>query len=283
MNENAVGVPTTSGTFTMSAEMVVEQKRKIHDIMRSAFVAGVHYGVVPGTSGKPSLYKPGAEYLCFAFNLRPHTEIEKQIDPVTGHLTCFIRCLVHSSDGTYLGDGNAVASTRESKYAFKRSEVTCPKCGAPAIIKGKEEYGGGWYCFPRKGGCGERFGAEDAEIVNQKSNTPTNPADFYNTVVKMGQKRAIVAAMLLTTAASEVFTQDLEEIMDGMNSGYLESDICDKIAADLTEAGGSVDRMLSALGIGTIYDLKDDHLRTVTETIEGHRRRKTAKTTGAQK
>ena len=39
-----------------------------------------------------------------------------------------------------------------------------------------------------------------------------NPADHYNTVLKMAKKRALVDAVLTSTAASDIFTQDLEEI-----------------------------------------------------------------------
>ena len=39
-----------------------------------------------------------------------------------------------------------------------------------------------------------------------------NPADHYNTVLKMAKKRALVDAVLTATAASDIFTQDLEDI-----------------------------------------------------------------------
>ncbi len=39
-----------------------------------------------------------------------------------------------------------------------------------------------------------------------------NPADNYNTVLKMAKKRALVDAVLTATAASDIFTQDLEDI-----------------------------------------------------------------------
>lgn len=42
-------------------------------------------------------------------------------------------------------------------------DKTCPKCGAAAIIKGKEEYGGGWVCFKKKGGCGAKFTTDPSE------------------------------------------------------------------------------------------------------------------------
>ena len=38
----------------------------------------------------------------------------------------------------------------------------CPKCGkVKPVIKGKEEYGGGWVCFKKKGGCGATW--QDAD------------------------------------------------------------------------------------------------------------------------
>ena len=39
-----------------------------------------------------------------------------------------------------------------------------------------------------------------------------NPADHYNTVLKMAKKRALVDAVLTTTAASDIFAQDLEDL-----------------------------------------------------------------------
>jgi hypothetical protein len=40
-----------------------------------------------------------------------------------------------------------------------------------------------------------------------------DPADCYNTVLKMAKKRAYVDAMLTATAASDIFTQDIEEMI----------------------------------------------------------------------
>lgn len=39
-----------------------------------------------------------------------------------------------------------------------------------------------------------------------------NPADHYNTVPKTAKKRTLVDAVLTTTAASDIFSQDLEEL-----------------------------------------------------------------------
>jgi len=42
----------------------------------------------------------------------------------------------------------------------------------------------------------------------------TNPADQFNTVLKMAKKRAHVDAVLTVTAASDIFTQDIEDFVD---------------------------------------------------------------------
>lgn len=41
--------------------------------------------------------------------------------------------------------------------AQAKSDPLCPVCGVAAIIKGREEYGGGWLCFKKKGGCGAKW------------------------------------------------------------------------------------------------------------------------------
>ena len=39
-----------------------------------------------------------------------------------------------------------------------------------------------------------------------------NPADYYNTCLKMSKKRGVVDAILTVTAASDIFTQDIEDM-----------------------------------------------------------------------
>src|SRR5205085_1753732 len=73
---------------------------------------------------------------------------------------------------------------------------------------------GGWLCFAKKGGCGAKFLAGDPNIESQPTGRVLNPdiADQVNTIQKMAQKRALVAATLLAVNASEFFTQDLEDM-----------------------------------------------------------------------
>ena len=50
-----------------------------------------------------------------------------------------------------------------------------------------------------------------------------NPADHYNTVLKMAKKRALVDAVLTTTAASDIFTQDLDDIANHLAAATVPS------------------------------------------------------------
>src|SRR5205085_7043391 len=94
------------------------------------------------------------------------------------------------------------------------AQRTCPACGQAAIVKGREEYGGGWLCFRKRGGCGAKYADGDGVIESQQTGRVFNPdiADQVNTIQKMAQKRALVGAVLLAVNASEFFTQDIEDI-----------------------------------------------------------------------
>ena len=128
----------------------------------------------------------------------------------------FYKCIL-LRNGTVAGQGEGSCNSWETKYRYRKAERTCPECGAEAIIKGKAEYGGGWICFNKKGGCGAKFKDGDPAIESQHTGRVANPdvADIVNTIQKMAQKRALVAAVLNATNASDWFTQDVEDYIDG--------------------------------------------------------------------
>ncbi len=189
------------------------QVQLIQQVMKEVMIEGQHFGLVPGCGPKPALLKAGAEKLCFAFRMAPSFDITlTQLE--NGHREYQIICtLKHIVTGYVLGSGVGCCSTMESKYRWRKAERVCPECGSTAIIKGKAEYGGGWICFARKGGCGEKFKDDDAKITGQEVGRTENTdiADVYNTVLKIGKKRAHVDAVLTATAASDIFAQDIEE------------------------------------------------------------------------
>jgi hypothetical protein len=196
----------------LSVDEVVAQKNKIIEVMKRVMTADVHYGVIPGTD-RPSLLKPGAEAINVALRLAPHYESEK-VWHGDDHLTVISKCtLEHIPTRLVVGTGEGLCSTKESKYAYRNAKRVCPDCGQETIIKGKEEYGGGWLCWKKQGGCGAKFFEDDARITEQTVGQIDNPElpDSWNTVLKMADKRALVAAVLNATAASDVFTQDMED------------------------------------------------------------------------
>jgi hypothetical protein len=192
---------------------VMEQIRAIQDVMSQAMHEGEHYGKIPGCGDKPALLKAGAEKLGLMFRLAPEFEVTA-IDLADNHKEFRIICtLKHIQTGETWGQGVGSCSTMESKYRYRPSSRKCPACGAEAIIKGKAEFGGGWVCFKKKGGCGAKFSDEAKDIVSQTDGRIENPdiADTYNTVLKMAKKRAHVDAIITATSASDIFTQDVEE------------------------------------------------------------------------
>lgn len=89
-------------------------------------------------------------------------------------LTALLGLVTEDDDDGNTADGNAVddASTHATVPAKRETaEKKCPACGSTsAIIKGKAEYGGGWVCFKKKGGCGAKL-ADDA--FNDHSPAPS--------------------------------------------------------------------------------------------------------------
>lgn len=184
----------------------------VQEVMKSVMHDGEHFGKIPGCGDKPALLKAGAEKLGMTFRLRPMFEIAER-DLGHSHREYSIKCIL--SDGT---QGVGSCSTMESKYRYRQGERKCPECGKATIITGKKEYGGGFLCFAKKGGCGAKFGDNDERILNQQVGKVEhdNPADFYNTCLKMGKKRAHVDAIITATACSDIFTQDVEEMVQNM-------------------------------------------------------------------
>jgi hypothetical protein len=219
---------TTNQSFIAPVVNLAEAKQR-YELFRS-FVGGVlvkgrDYGEVPGTT-KPTLLKPGAEKLGAFFGLRPTFLIQESVNDWTGkdHGEPFFfreyKCQLFKN-GELVGEGVGSCNSWEKKYRYRSSERVCPECGKPTIIKGKVEYGGGYICFLKKGGCGAKFADNASEIINQEVGQVPNKdvADQVNTIDKMAQKRALVAAILIATNASDYFTQDMEDFAD---HGYSE-------------------------------------------------------------
>jgi hypothetical protein len=198
----------------------VRRRNFMTQVAQTLMVEGVDYGVIPGTGSKPTLLKPGAERLCTLFGLSPELHEVAAVEDWSGEshggepFFYFHYKVRLMKNGILLGEGTGSCNSRETKYRYRAAERRCPKCCKAAIIRGREEYGGGWLCFPKKGGCGAKFKVGDAAIEGQSAERVINQdiADQVNTIQKMASKRALIAAVLIATNASEFYTQDMEEM-----------------------------------------------------------------------
>ena len=183
---------------------------------------GVDFGIIPGST-KPTLLKAGAEKMTSFFGFQVRILLSEKTEDWTGEQHqgepfFYYRYRVQLWRGDVLvAEGEGSANSWEKKYRYRQSERVCPKCGKTTIIKGKEEYGGGWICFTKKGGCGAKFADEAPDIINQQLGQIKNPdpADIVNTLQKMAQKRGLVAPVLIATNTSDYFTQDVEDFFQG--------------------------------------------------------------------
>jgi len=188
---------------------------RFQQVARATMVDGLDYGVIPGTT-KPTLLKPGAEKIAKLLGLSDQYEIlDRAEDWKAPFFRYMIKCrLVHVATGAVISEGLGECNSMESKYRWRWVEVKCPECGTEAVIKGKEEYGGGWLCWQKQGGCGAKFKEDDKRITSQERRRVEND-DIYsqvNTILKMSKKRSLVDAALSAGRLSDIFTQDIEDI-----------------------------------------------------------------------
>jgi hypothetical protein len=228
-NSNATAMQTTSGLDQEGGKLSVlgqmtpevfeaqikreEQMREVlKDYVKRNMKDGYHYSSdLGGTKlAKPMLLQEGSRNICSLLKLffgEPVID-EKWLEGdhyrVRAHVGLF------NADGRQITSGDGICSTRETKYAYRKGERECPNCHSTAIIKGKAQYGGGWLCFEKKGGCGAKFNDGDPAIEAQVIGRVDNPdkADIENTVLKMAVKRAKSAAVCDVPMVSEIFAPE---------------------------------------------------------------------------
>jgi hypothetical protein len=202
----------------MTIESAVERYQQVTEFVSRVLREDVDYGVIPGTE-KRTLLKPGAEKLTTFFGLSTRFRLLERIEDWTGadhggepFFYYLYRCQLYRGD-LLIAEADASCNSRETKYRWREAQRACPACGVAAIIKGREEYGGGWVCFRKRGGCGAKYADGDESIEGQQTGRVFNPdiCDQVNTIQKMAQKRSLVGAVLIAVNASEFFTQDVED------------------------------------------------------------------------
>lgn len=197
----------------MSIETAMKRLEILQQFINKYLKEDEDWGLIPGTP-KKTLFKSGADKLCEVYGLTDeYEEIRSTIDFEIGLFDYELRCILRARDGRIVTVGMGCCSSYETKYRKRLKSRECPDCGRETIIKGKEQYGGGWVCYRKKGGCGSKFPEHDQRIVSQTVGLVDNPdiVDVKNTVLKMAKKRAKIDATLSATRSSGIFTQDEDD------------------------------------------------------------------------
>lgn len=184
--KNAIAT-TRVRTMSIQVAEVRQNINIIHEALKSVMKVNVHYGTIPGCP-KPSLYKPGAEVIMALFRLSADPDINDLSKD--GEIRYQVKVKISAKDGTFVGSGIGECSSGEEKYMW-RAAVSNAEFDATLETMRRIKY--------RKDG---------SEV--QQVRVP--PADLANTILKMAKKRALIDAVLTATAASDIFSQDIEEI-----------------------------------------------------------------------
>lgn len=182
----------------LSASEIRADVNLIQEVMQAVMKKDVHYGTVPGCGDKPTLLKPGAEKIASTFRLA----IEPAVDDLSKDDEIRYRVLAkvtHQLTAVFLGAGIGEASTNEEKYKW-RKVVSAAEWDATPEDRKRVKFG--------------------RDYTTQQ--VRTNPSDVANTVLKMAKKRALIDAVLTITAASDIFTQDIEDMPEEIVSEVAE-------------------------------------------------------------
>lgn len=178
------------GSRSLTAADVRAQVNLMQDVMMEVMKDGTHFGTIPGTKSK-SLYKAGAEKLMATFRLAGDPEVEDLSGG--GEIHYRVKVRLTSASGSFVGAGIGECSSQEDKYAW-RAAICEEEFDETAENRRRVKF------------------AKWQGRVEKKKQVRTNPADVANTILKMAKKRAQVDAVITCTAASDLFTQDIEDL-----------------------------------------------------------------------
>lgn len=238
----------------MSMQAAVARYKSFAGFVQQILHDGIDYGTIPG-SAKPALLKPGAEKLCTFFGLRPEYEHLKEIEEWTADEPFFYYLIKARSfkNDRRAGEGEGSCNSRESKYRGRWvEEHDIPAGMDKASLKSRDSVRSEFQFAIQKGETTGHFGKPAAyweefrqaiEDGRARKTTKTtkkgkkcpaweiggiayrvpNPdiCDLVNTILKIAQKRALIFAVLVATAASEFFTQDLDGVLDEREDGLV--------------------------------------------------------------
>lgn len=177
---------------SLTAKEVRAQVNLVQEVMSAVMKNGSHYGKIPGCGDKPTLLKPGAEKLASTFRLAIEPEITDLSNKDCARYLIKAK-ITHQISGAFLGAGVGECSSNEEKYCW-RTAVCDDEFNETPEDRRRTKY---------KSAYGK---------ITKVKQVRTNPADIANTVLKMAKKRALIDGILTVTGASDIFTQDIEDM-----------------------------------------------------------------------
>lgn len=203
MTDQTAIVPSNTGALmpVLGIQDAIARYNAVVEFTKKVMKSGKDYGVIPGTGDKPTLLKPGAEKLCSLFGLYPIFEPVTIITDFDKGLFYFqYRCTLHRG-GQPIASGLGSCNSREKKYRYRNlTEKQASTEDKARAVRVEEKSG--------------KYGNYKVYVVEN-----IEPFDLVNTLDKMAQKRALIAATLIAANASEFFTQDVED-MDFIEGEY---------------------------------------------------------------
>ena len=251
MADTALVISPRSPDLLMPAftpEQAASRVEQFKAFVRSQLKEGVDFTPAKGAQ-LPALKKAGAEKLGTFFGHKPEFREDEKIQDWTGEfhggqpLFAYTYTCTLKRDNVYLGQASGHCNTWESRYRWRwltldqippnvsvenlfrrdstqeeflfaiQKKTTTGQYGKPmeywmafenAIKNKTAEY------FDKSLPDGRSFPACRIPGVQYRVPNP-DPYDGVNTAIKIGQKRAYVAAELIVCNASDFFTQDLDE------------------------------------------------------------------------
>ena len=256
---NAVAVVSHTSGRSLSAVDLREHVNLIQEVMQAVMKKDTHYGVIPGCK-QPSLYKAGSEVLLTTFRIAVSVHVEDLSTPDC--IRYRVRTVgTHQGSGVVVGEGIGECSSDEEKYKWRRC-FTKDEFDATPESRRRLKF--------------TKYG-KDMQVR-------TEPADLANTVLKMAKKRAQIDLTLTATAASDIFTQDVEDIPEELRGHndlpvqegpkeYSAKDFDTNLPKwrDAIQAGKRTPAEIIAMveSKGSLTKAQQDQIKACKKTIEG--------------
>lgn len=188
--------------IALTAADVKANVQLVQEVMRSIMKEGTHFGTIPGCK-QPSLYKAGSEVLLSTFRIAVSVVVEDLSTPDC--IRYRVRTIgTNQASGIVVGEGVGECSSNETKYKWRRCYIDKEYEATPENRRRI------------------KFSEFKGKVYENKE-VRTDHEDLANTILKMAKKRAQIDMTLTATAASDIFSQDLEDMPEELR-GHVEDD-----------------------------------------------------------